>query len=143
MVRETVVLARSVWERENGGEWLRRDRGFGDQPTDPLFGVPDADGLTWTRTFKEGGQVRHEFELTGANDLLVLEFLRDASVTGLERTGASVVTDAAGDPIRGQITWAGGTRAGKAKLTVRPGVEGGRRDLRHPVAQGRRIPVVD
>ena len=61
MVRETVVLARSVWEREGGGEWERRDRGFGDQPTDPLFGVPDADGLTSTRTIKEDGQTRYEF----------------------------------------------------------------------------------
>jgi hypothetical protein len=118
VVAETVVLPRTTWLREAGGEWIRRDRTFGDQPTEPLFGVPDARGLDHLRSFKEDGTVHHEFALTGANDLLVLEFLRDVSAFGLERTGATVVTDAAGDPVRGEITWAGSTKGGKAKLTI-------------------------
>lgn len=117
-VQEQVILDRIVWTRENGGEWIRRDRGFGDRPTEPLFGVPDARGLTHLQSFKEGGKMRHEFAMTGANDLLVLEYLRDVGVTGLDRTGATVVTDAAGDPVRAELSYAGATPRGKAKLTV-------------------------
>jgi hypothetical protein len=118
VVAETVLLDRTVWSRAAGGAWERRDRGFGDQPTDPLLGVSDPGDLTYVRSFKQGGQPRFESVIEGGNDLLALEYLRDVGASGLDRTSASVVTDAAGDPVRLELVYAGSTRGGKAKLTI-------------------------
>jgi hypothetical protein len=115
---EAVLLDRTVWSRIPGEPWERRDRGFGDQPTDPLLGVKDADDLTHVRTFKQGGQVRHEFAIEGGNDLLALEYLRDVGASGLDRKEATVITDAVGDPVRVELVYAGSARGGKAKLNI-------------------------
>ena len=116
--RETVILARTVWTRSAGSGWSRRERSFGDQPTEALFGIQDADGLAWVRSFREDGRLLHEFDAPGASDLLVLAFLRDVGTGSLDRTAATVVADSDGTPVRAALTYAGTTRSGRARLEV-------------------------
>jgi hypothetical protein len=118
LTTEAVLLDRTLWTRFAGEPWERRDRGFGDQPTDPLLGVSDVDDLTFVRAFKQGGQVRYEYAIEGGNDLLALEYLRDVGASGLDRSSATVITDATGDPVRLELVYTGSARGGKAKLTV-------------------------
>ena len=129
MVRETVVLARSVWERENGGEWLRRDRGFGDQPTDPLFGVPDA---AWPHldAHVQGGR-------PGPPRVRADRRQRSAGAgvpPGRERDGTRANRRDRGHRCRrrpdpGQYHVGGWHARRQGEADGRPGVEGGRRDL--------------
>ena len=114
---EVVLLARTVFERVER-VWERRDRGFGDQPTEPLFGVRDASDLVHVRTFKEDGRRLHEFRMTDASDLLALGFLHAAGSGALDRRAATVVADDAGRPVRASLTYSGATRAGRAKLVI-------------------------
>jgi len=118
VTEETVILPRTVWERTGGTDWTKRDRSFGDQPMAPLFGIRQADDLTWVRTFKQSGRRLHEFDAPGADDLMALGFLRQIGASSLVRTGATVVADDAGQPVSATLTYAGSTRAGKAKLTI-------------------------
>lgn len=114
---EVVLLARTVFEKV-AGAWQRRNRGFADQPTEPLFGVRDARDLVHVRTFKEDGRRLHEFTMSDASDLLALSFLRTAGGPSLDRTAATVVADDEGRPVRASLTYSGTARAGRAKLVI-------------------------
>jgi hypothetical protein len=118
LATEEAMVGRTTWERTGRGPWGSRSRGFGDQPVEALFGVPSADGLTYLDTFREDGEVRFTFRIDQASDVLALGFLRALGLGPLDRTDATVVTGVDGVPIRAALTYAGTTRAGKARLVI-------------------------
>lgn len=118
LATEQLLVGRTTFIREGKSPWESRSRSFGDQPTEPLFGVRSADELTYVETIKEDGHTRFVFTIGGGNDLLALEQLRTFGLGSLPRTAATVVTETDGTPVRAELTYAGTTRAGKTRLDV-------------------------
>jgi hypothetical protein len=126
-IDEAVMLDKTTWTRQSRtrsleGDWARRPRRFGDQPTAPLFDLRDPDQLEFQRSFREDGRTLYQYRWEGANTSLANLLKRAMGGATLERSVATVVADADGLPVRSELDYtfhATGGTGGTARVQLR------------------------